>query len=1460
MASSDDEMNTSYTEALQTPMSYRNVEASLLDSDDDSQSSFTVDDMLDLDRVERQHQEPMVMDNIAEEEEPMEQEGGALHGPLPPLYNVNVSSLTTRRSRQLGVEEQVARVHLTENEVDHVAGYNLMEQLALAITRAIGQLLARYRDDLDDRDRLYFTLGSSQLRNVYDGWGVTVGEWRSPEPEYRVNRVFENLALMLNSNESFGVDNTFTMSLVVVKALPQGGGKSRQRHAKRITPGEASASSLSNIKRSILQIPRDDRDMCCVEALWTAYKRATLNDAAFDAQYNLSKRRRRPFQVECEDVQREVGIEAGTICGPNELRRFAEYFAPRGYSIIVVDSSRGNMAFRYGTCNQFLTLYYVDNHYHALRSPKGFFTKNLYCFQCFKPYDNAGCHRCSANTLHCPACLQDGCPDYVAYLQTHQVPNGSECPECCCRFYGPTCYRQHQDKNYQGLPADATHHSVCRTVQRCRLCGKRSVYHSREQYQPRHKCYHHECPSCLDYVDLSKHKCFIQTEAEMNDRRERRQDRRREMADRRARARGYDPNRPRPARRAAHNNEEEERLSVYFDIETMQERDDDHADVFRHVPNLVVAATTDGDLQHWYGPDCIREFVTWLDTLLGGSHDDDDEDAEDDDKDSQPKITVVAHNFQGYDSYFIIREYHRQARNLTQIRNGGKVLELKVGKPNHERLRFIDSMSFLPMPLYLFTKTFGFTENDHPELQLTKGFFPHFFNTSDRQDYHGDLPARHFYGPDTMSDDRYKDFDRWYTTTSQQEDYRFHFRDELLKYCEADVRLLRAGCEVFRREFQAIADFDPFRHTTIASACSRDLRKSRLQPEKIASEPVTGWRLCSNHSLAALEWLEWHGRQLGRPLRHVGNEGEEPIRVGPRTYHVDGFDPESGTIYEFHGCFWHGCKRCFPQARDELHQQLHGRTFNDVYRATESRDQRLRHAGYHLVTIWEHEWTQQKQDDEGLGATIRSYRLQEPLNPRDAFFGGRTNAVRMFVEGEPLHYYDFTSLYPWVNKYCEYPIGHPDIKYNPDDQDLSNYFGLAKCTILPPPHLFHPLLPYRCGGKLVFPLCRTCVEENIDKPLLQKKWICYHSREQRALTGTWCTPELEKATALGYELLRIHEVWDFPASPERRKGLFKDYVDTWLKNKEEASGFPDDCLTEAQRRQHVADYLEHEDVQLDYDNIRANPGKRAVAKLMLNSMWGKFGQRLDKTHVKEFTDARDLHDFLASGRYKITYVSPVTEDLVEVYYKIRDTMIEVNANLNIFVACFTTCHARLHLYEELERLGRRVAYFDTDSIIFTRDGDYHPDLGKYLGQFKDELKGDHITTFCSGGPKNYGYKTSSGKVCTKVRGFTLNREGSRQLNFAIMLNNVQNEVLRSLDDGQVRTIRVNESTKIVRNAKTYELFTYPRHKTYRLVANKRVFHCRDDVEEEEEDGTDPFVTFPYGYSNVDPEHLDILLS
>ena len=117
----------------------------------------------------------------------------------------------------------------------------------------------------------------------------------------------------------------------------------------------------------------------------------------------------------------------------------------------------------------------------------------------------------------------------------------------------------------------------------------------------------------------------------------------------------------------------------------------------------------------------------------------------------------------------------------------------------------------------------------------------------------------------------------------------------------------------------------------------------------------------------------------------------------------------------------------------------------------------------------------------------------------------------MAGENEEIRYADVTSLYPWVNKNCPYPIGHPQIITQPVDQSLDSYFGLATVDILPPAGLLHPVLPVRSGNKLTFPLCRACVQTEQAQPMLTRTRYCPHSDADRMLRGTWCTPELVKA-------------------------------------------------------------------------------------------------------------------------------------------------------------------------------------------------------------------------------------------------------------------------------------------------------------------------------------------------------------
>jgi len=699
-----------------------------------------------------------------------------------------------------------------------------------------------------------------------------------------------------------------------------------------------------------------------------------------------------------------------------------------------------------------------------------------------------------------------------------------------------------------------------------------------------------DCPSCHKYVNAQIHRCYIQralTPQEIQEqKKERKRKRQRQGGPPTKRGAAAGLQTLRANEEGDHNDEEEEEeddekrppLHVFFDIEAMQPQE-------QHVANLIVAETEDDPRPFRFrGDQCVREFLEWLDTLTLNE--------------TRP-VNVIAYNFQGYDGYFVVHQYYANNQKVEQIRNGCKLLQMKRSKI----IRFIDSQSFFQMPPSAFPKTFGLTE-------LRKRYFPHKFNIPENQEYVGSIPAPDYYMPETMSPEGRQEFEKWYQE-QRDKDEVFDFQKELVANCESDVRLLKEGCLTFKRLFEAKTGFDPFEHMTIASACNRDLRMNRMIPDSLASEPLGGWRNRINQSQVALEWLTWcdhqrrqkaleqltyedlkahdlmaraypdhpHPSQL-HYVQHVGNAGE--YHVPGTTFTVDGFHHETNTVYEFHGCFWHGCPKCYP-VRNEKHLRLCKRTMHDVYEKTQNKMRQLHILGYNVIEMWECEWARLKQTSPDIQTYVDSLEFVEPLHPRDAFCGGRTNAAELYhhvTPGQKIHYIDYTSLYPWVNKTCVYPKGHPQFISQPGHTNIHDYFGFVKCRVLPPPQLYHPVLPYHQAGKLTFLLCATCVQEEMQKPPLKRSHLCAHSDHERALTGTWCTPELQKVVELGYDIQYIYEVWHFP---ETCQGLFQDHVNTWLKIQQEASGWPqwvgDD---ETKRQQYIREYYEHEGTQLEY--------------------------------------------------------------------------------------------------------------------------------------------------------------------------------------------------------------------------------------------------------------------------------------
>jgi hypothetical protein len=542
-------------------------------------------------------------------------------------------------------------------------------------------------------------------------------------------------------------------------------------------------------------------------------------------------------------------------------------------------------------------------------------------------------------------------------------------------------------------------------------------------------------------------------------------------------------------------------------------------------------------------------------------------------------------------------------------------------------------------------------------------------------------------------------------------------------------------------------------------------------------------------------------------ITHAANGGEKRI-CGAK---VDGFDSNTNTVYQFHGCYWHGCPDCFNE--DTVNSRS-SECMGDLYQKTKDRTEQLEMAGYTVVEMWECMWkksTEYRQSKQVINAQIT-----DPLNPRDAFFGGRTEAFKLkkSVDGvkEKIKYIDVCSLYPTVMYYDQYPKGHPtEIIRNPPQYDPT-WFGFIKCKVLAPRNLYIPVLPIKVkmlkNEKLLFPLCLKCFVENKHK--------CTHSDVERQFVGTWSTVEVKKAVEAGYKVLETYEVWNFEATDQ----LWKGYVEDFLKIKLETSPH-----TYATNEAYAAAVKQSYNIDLNVAEIAPNPGKRAVAKICLNSLWGKFGQRTNLGNVDFVTDPCKFYKLLLDDRLTNMRVTYLSEEIVQVNYKYKDVFVEDNFNTNIFVAAYTTANARLRLYDMLSKLDKAVLYCDTDSIIYVDNGLNTIQTGDLLGEWTDELgDGVYITKFLTTGPKSYHYVTNKGKECIKVKGFTLHHSNAKKITGAVM---------EQLIDREIANV-VTVDTNILRDTATKNLVNMVQTKKFSFSFDKRIIH-------------EDFDTTPYGY-------------
>ena len=303
-----------------------------------------------------------------------------------------------------------------------------------------------------------------------------------------------------------------------------------------------------------------------------------------------------------------------------------------------------------------------------------------------------------------------------------------EVADCYRQFKSQQCYDQHKRCKGNARP-------VCQSLVRCLKCMESAD--RRHQAPGKHLCGKRKCGTCGKYVQLEGHRCYIQPETKK--RRKNPTPEEEEMPENGYNVMGFFDTECRQGEREEDDEAVEESMKelLFFDLECRQENGN-------HEPNLCVVQNEAGEEWVFHGDKTIDEFCEWLFT------------------DEHAGCTVMAHNFQGYDSYFILQYLRKQGIKYNVIMRGAKVLSLKVELFD---IRFIDSLNFFPMKLASLPKTFGIEE-------LKKGYFPHFFNTKDNENYVGPIPPGVYYNPDGMNP---KDKEAFMACDENGKQLRFQF-------------------------------------------------------------------------------------------------------------------------------------------------------------------------------------------------------------------------------------------------------------------------------------------------------------------------------------------------------------------------------------------------------------------------------------------------------------------------------------------------------------------------------------------------------------------------------------------------------------------------------------------------------------------------------------------------------------
>jgi hypothetical protein len=464
-----------------------------------------------------------------------------------------------------------------------------------------------------------------------------------------------------------------------------------------------------------------------------------------------------------------------------------------------------------------------------------------------------------------------------------------------------------------------------------------------------------------------------------------------------------------------------------------------------------------------------------------------------------------------------------------------------------------------------------------------------------------------------------------------------------------------------------------------------------------------------------------------------------------------------------------------------------------------------------------------KDDAERYKSRIQELAEEEHwgiLKPNEYWFarlalrGGRTDVRQLYynlteeekAKGYEIRYQDIVSMYPYVQVAHQYPVGLPEIHVydealypcrkhqNPvrgnvlklicdcnidvkiRDRDCGinivfsekptkeeiledeSFFGIVCASMEPPKNLYHPVL--------------VTWDDDANKCVASLETINY---------GVFTTPEFKKALSVGYKLIQIHRFDKYHC----KAGLWNDFIkELYIEKMANSESTPNE-ETQTMLVDAYEDRFGMGDAVLEsFPRWAKNSAKRQVFKIMLNSGWGKHCQRAIMGQVLMVGEEDDdtIFDIFANSQANKIRVSDIVDVGNLKMFRFENVGSTTKPNLHdgyLPAGLFVPAYGRLQLYEYLEKLGKRVLYHDTDSIIYLYiPGQENIPSSSVWGGWDEEKisQGGSIQTFVSLGPKTYGIKTKNGETMIKAKGLSVKHSHRNILNFDTMVDFINNHL------------------------------------------------------------------------------------